>query len=107
MNVYPWAMAAAYTERIPGLANLAFDCACSRGVGSLANARFNADGKMSALNRHNCLSRYRPVGDGTPGVWLKLTISNQRWGRNPRLARRWRVPFARQSLNESKSEGSR
>lgn len=70
---YPGAMTAAYTEQIPGPANLAFDCACSRGVGSLANARFNADGKVSALNRHNCLSRYRPVGDGVPGVWLKST----------------------------------
>lgn len=47
---YPGAMTTAYTEQIPGPANLAFDCSCSRGVGYLANARFNADGKVSALN---------------------------------------------------------
>lgn len=46
---YPGAMTTAYTEQIPAPANLAFDCSCSRGVGSLANARFNADGNVSAL----------------------------------------------------------
>lgn len=70
---YPGEMTAAYTEQIPGNPNLAFDCACSRGIGSLANAHFNANGKLSALSRHNCFSRYRPVGDGVPGVWLKST----------------------------------
>lgn len=66
-------MTAVYTEHIPGPANHAFDCACSRGVGSLANALFKPYGNVSALSRHNCLSRYRPVGDGIPGAWLKST----------------------------------
>lgn len=70
---YPGGMTAAYAERIPGEANLAVDCACSRGIGSLSNAHFNANGTLSARSRHNCISRYRPVGDGVPGVWLKST----------------------------------
>lgn len=68
---YPGGMTAAYTEQISD--NLAFDCACSRGIGSLANARFNANGTVSSLSRHNCFSRYRPAGNGVSGVWLKST----------------------------------
>lgn len=64
---------APYTMQMPGPKQLAVDCACTRGIGSLANCRFNKNGTVSSLSRHNCVSRYRPVGDGTPGLWLKAT----------------------------------
>ncbi len=70
---YPGDTTASYTEQMPGPQQIAVDAACSRGIGSLANALFNADGSVSSLRRHNCISRYRPVGDGTPGLWLKTT----------------------------------
>ncbi|ACH46888.1 putative lysine methyltransferase [Feldmannia species virus] len=68
---YPGDSTAPYAEKISD--NIAYDCACSRGIGSLANGRFNANGKVSSVRRHNCISRYRPVGEGVPGVWLKST----------------------------------
>ncbi|CAM9437995.1 unnamed protein product, partial [Hapterophycus canaliculatus] len=64
---YPGDMTSPYTEQIP------VDSACRRGIGSLANGRFNADGTVSHLNQHNCISRLRPKGDGFPGLWLKTT----------------------------------
>ncbi|CAB1097164.1 unnamed protein product [Ectocarpus sp. CCAP 1310/34] len=70
---YPGDMTAAYAEILPGPEQLHIDSACKRGVASLANGLFNANGSVSSLSRHNCVSRYRPVGDGVPGVWLKST----------------------------------
>ena len=70
---YPGSMTAPYTEQLPGPQQLAVDCACTRGIGSLANGRFNQNGTVSSLSRHNCFTRYRPVGDGIPGLWLKAT----------------------------------
>lgn len=70
---YTGNMTAPYTEKSGGSGNGAVDCACSRGIGSLANGIFRANGAVASLGRHNCVSRYRPVGDGIPGMWLKST----------------------------------
>lgn len=59
-------------------ANDTVDCAVMRGFGSLANARFNKNGPISALIRHNSFARFRPVGEGKPGVWLKSTKAIKR-----------------------------
>ncbi|CAB1097165.1 unnamed protein product [Ectocarpus sp. CCAP 1310/34] len=66
-------MTASYAEMLPGPEQLHIDSACNRGVASLSNGLFNANGSVSSLSRHNCVSRYRPVGDGVPGAWLKST----------------------------------
>lgn len=68
---YPGRMTAPYTIQLPG--GLAVDSASVRGIGSLANGKFNANGTVSSVNRHNCIARFRPSGDGTPGMWLKTT----------------------------------
>jgi len=68
---YPGDATAAYAEQVHK--NLAYDCACSRGIGSLSNAHFNPNGTVSAERNHNSFSRYRPKGNGVPGVWLKST----------------------------------
>lgn len=47
------------------------DCACTRGIGSFANALFTANGNVRARSRHNAISSYRTAGDGVPGIWLK------------------------------------
>lgn len=70
-RLYPGDMTAPYVLQIPGPENLAVDCSVVRGIGSLANAHFNKNGAVAALSRHNCFSRFRPVGGGEPGVWLK------------------------------------
>ena len=70
---YPGIMTAPYAEVFPNQSNQAVDGACQRGIGSLANGRFNKNGTVSSLSRHNCKTRYRPVGDGFPGIWLKAT----------------------------------
>lgn len=56
---------------------IAFDCACHRGIGSLANCLVDPDGNVSPPRLHNCISRYRPIGDGVPGIWLKSTKTIQ------------------------------
>lgn len=68
---YPGTMTAPYTMQLPG--GIAVDSALVRGIGSLANGKFNADKTVSSLGRHNCVARVRPVGDGIPGPWLKTT----------------------------------
>lgn len=73
---YPGTMTAPYTMQLPG--GLAVDCALVRGIASLANGKFNADETVSSLDRHNCVTRVRPVGDGVPGAWLKSTKSIKR-----------------------------
>lgn len=70
---YPGRMTAPYTELLPGPEGLAVDAACTRGIASLANARFKKDGTVASLGSHNCKASYRPVGDGIPGIWLKAT----------------------------------
>lgn len=70
---YPNDTTAPYTEQIPGNRNQGVDAACERGIGSMANGKFNANGTVSSINNHNCIVRYRPVGAGKPGLWLKTT----------------------------------
>lgn len=68
---YPGEMTAPYAI---GLRNgLATDSACLRSIGSLANALFSENGEVLSVSRHNSVLRYRAVGDGTPGMWLKTT----------------------------------
>ena len=66
---YPGTMTAPYTEEVRR--NKAVDCACSRGIGSTANAHFLPNGKVRGRSFHNAITRYRRVGEGIPGIWLK------------------------------------
>ncbi len=67
---YPGNMTAPYVEVFDS-GNGAVDCACSRGIGSLANALFRPNGTVRGLSYHNAKTSYRPVGDGHAGIWLK------------------------------------
>lgn len=67
---YPGEMTAPYAEVFDS-GTRAVDCACSRGIGSLANARFNPNGTVRGVSSHNATTSVRPVGDGHPGIWLK------------------------------------
>ncbi|CAM9707189.1 unnamed protein product [Ectocarpus sp. 6 AP-2014] len=64
---------APYTMQGPK--SLTVDAACKRGIASLANCLFRSNGTVASVNRHNCIASHRPVGDGTPGVWLQTTKS--------------------------------
>ena len=66
---YPGDMTAPYAEEMQ--ANQAVDCACSRGIGSTANAHFLPNGNVRGRSAHNAITRHRPVGQGIPGIWLK------------------------------------
>lgn len=68
---YPGEMTAPYVVGLPN--GLAIDSACVRGIGSLANALFARNGNVLSVSRHNAVLRYRPVGCGIPGMWLKTT----------------------------------
>lgn len=68
---YPGAMTAPYAAAAPN--NVVVDSACRRGIAASANGRFNVNGTVASLSRHNCIIRHRPVGDGIPGLWLKTT----------------------------------
>ncbi|AAR26960.1 FirrV-1-G2 [Feldmannia irregularis virus a] len=72
---YPGKATAPYAEMLPlnTTPRKYVDSACTRSVGSLANGKFKGDGSVSSLRHHNCFTRYRPVGDGFKGVWLKST----------------------------------
>lgn len=65
---YPGEMTAPYVEYDEGNSRYT-DCACSRGIGSLANARFRANGQLRHRNAHNAITEWRV--DGIPGFWLK------------------------------------
>lgn len=68
---YPGEMTAPYVVGLPN--GLAVDSACLRGIGSLANALFSDKNEVLSVSRHNTVLRYRSVGDGIPGMWLKTT----------------------------------
>lgn len=70
---YPGSMTAPYAILLPGPGGGAVDAACTRGIASLANARFKKDGTVASLALHNCKFSHRSVGDGIPGIWLKAT----------------------------------
>jgi hypothetical protein len=62
---YPGDMTAPYAEA-SGI-NVA-DGACTRGIGSMANARFNAAGRVTGISNHNATTAWRPsLGQ----FWLK------------------------------------
>ena len=68
---YPGELTAPYAVQLAN--GLAVDSARVRGIGSLANALFGGDGQILSVSRHNAMLRFRPVGDGIPGAWLKTT----------------------------------
>lgn len=69
---YPGATVAPYAERRNQ--HRIVDCACSRGIGSQANARFYANGNIRPLSQHNAITRLRPTGPGgQTQIWLKAT----------------------------------
>ena len=72
---YPGGVTAPYAEEMPLNVSpkLYTDSACWRSVGSMANAIFKANGAVASMRQHNCITRYRPVGEGFKGIWLKST----------------------------------
>lgn len=48
------------------------DCACQRGIGSQANAKFRQDGLVQHVSRHNAITDFRhELGVQPVGIWLK------------------------------------
>lgn len=69
---YPGNVTAPYAEQ--DIFNAPFnivDCACERGIGSFANARFNANGTVRPLNDHNALTEHRNEIGFFVGIWLR------------------------------------
>lgn len=73
---YPGDMTAPYAEDAEQLGFV--DCACSRGIGSQANAKFHPNGRVRAQRLHNAVTLIRTeFDDGRPNpepeLWIKST----------------------------------
>lgn len=61
---------APYADQLNNGTNL--DAACERGIGSMAQGKFGANGKSLAKNRHNAEGVSRRIG-GRRTIWLRAT----------------------------------
>lgn len=69
-NRYPGDTTAPYAEQEDD-GNIT-DCACSRGIGSQANAKFRADGLVRAVRFHNAVAVTRyDDNEVSMGIWLQ------------------------------------